>query len=135
MAGEVNEVYTWGVAWLTRTFTTEVGRKPVEEWIASLDASAKAEVLVVIELLDGSALREPFSKHIDDGILGTSGEGAGRKLSGLLLPLVQSHVWVASRLHQANAEVAPSRTRNREAAAGHLVGTPPSARKNEGETS
>jgi phage-related protein len=62
--------YHDSVAWLTRTFTTDAGRKPVEEWIASLDPAARAEVLLVIDLLEehGTALREPFAKHLEDAI-------------------------------------------------------------------
>lgn len=62
--------YHDSVAWLTRTFTTDAGRKPVEEWIASLDPAARAEVLLLIDLLEehGTALREPFAKHLEDAI-------------------------------------------------------------------
>ena len=36
----------------------------------SLDSQAKAEVLILIDLLEehGTALREPFAKHLEDGI-------------------------------------------------------------------
>jgi phage-related protein len=58
------------VAWLARTFTTDAGGKPVEEWIESLDLDARSEVLILIDLLEerGTALREPFAKHVEDGI-------------------------------------------------------------------
>jgi phage-related protein len=58
------------MAWLARSFTTETGAKPVEEWIASLSPGARAEVLVLIELLEerGTALREPFAKYLEDGL-------------------------------------------------------------------
>lgn len=58
------------MAWLARTFTTDTGRKPVEEWIESLEPAARAEVLIVIDLLEerGVELREPFAKHLEDGI-------------------------------------------------------------------
>ena len=53
-----------------RTFTTDTGGKPVEEWIASLQPAAKAEVLILIDLLekDGAGLREPFAKHVEGGL-------------------------------------------------------------------
>lgn len=58
------------MAWLSRTFTTDAGAKPVEEWIASLDRDARAEVLVLIDLLEerGVGLREPFARHVQDGV-------------------------------------------------------------------
>ena len=58
------------MAWLARTFTTDVGGKPVEEWIESLDADARAEVLILVDLLEkyGTSLREPFAKHVESGI-------------------------------------------------------------------
>ena len=54
------------MVWLARTFTTDAGGKPVEEWIASLQPHARAEVLILIELLEehGTELREPFAKYL-----------------------------------------------------------------------
>ena len=42
----------------------------MEEWITSLDSRAKAEVLNLIDLLEehGTALREPFAKHLEEGV-------------------------------------------------------------------
>lgn len=58
------------MAWLARTFTTDAGRKPVEDWVASLDPDARAEVLILIDLLEqrGTALREPFAKHLEGSL-------------------------------------------------------------------
>ncbi len=58
------------MAWLARTFTTDNGGKPVEAWIQSLGADARAEVLILIDLLEerGTALREPFASHVEDGV-------------------------------------------------------------------
>jgi phage-related protein len=65
------------VTWLVRTFTSDTGAKPVEDWIRTLDASARAEVLILIELLEarGTDLREPFTKHLEDGIWELRGRG------------------------------------------------------------
>lgn len=43
---------------------------PVEEFIDSLDAKMRAKIVGLLELLEekGNSLREPYSKHIDDGI-------------------------------------------------------------------
>jgi hypothetical protein len=35
-----------------RTFTTDTGGKPVEDWIRSLSYEEKAEVILVVELLE-----------------------------------------------------------------------------------
>lgn len=42
----------------------------MEEWISSLAPEARADVLILIELLEnhGINLREPFAKHLEDGI-------------------------------------------------------------------
>lgn len=49
-----------------RTFTSETGAKPVEDWVRSLDAEARSEVLHTISLLrrQGIALGMPFAKHL-----------------------------------------------------------------------
>ncbi|MBI5949843.1 MAG: type II toxin-antitoxin system RelE/ParE family toxin [Chloroflexi bacterium] len=56
--------------WLIRTFTTDAGGKPVDDWIRSLDASARAEVIWTVDLLKrhGTALTMPFVRHLGDGI-------------------------------------------------------------------
>jgi phage-related protein len=56
--------------WLIRTFTTDAGGKPVDDWIKSLDPSARAEVILTIDLLKehGAALTVPFARHLDDGV-------------------------------------------------------------------
>ncbi|MEX0782882.1 MAG: type II toxin-antitoxin system RelE/ParE family toxin [Dehalococcoidia bacterium] len=56
--------------WLVRTFTTDAGGKPVDEWIRSLELSARAEVALAIDLLKqhGTALTMPFVRHLGDGL-------------------------------------------------------------------
>ena len=53
-----------------RTFTSDSGAKPVEAWIESLDPGARAEVLLIIDLLEthGVELGEPFAKHLGNGM-------------------------------------------------------------------
>lgn len=52
------------------TYQLENGKAPVEDFIRSLDAKMKAKALAQIELLAeyGNELREPYSKHVGDGI-------------------------------------------------------------------
>ena len=51
-------------------YQKENGSMPAAEFISSLDAKMKAKTLRTIELLknNGNELREPYSKHLDDGI-------------------------------------------------------------------
>ncbi len=46
------------------------GSRPAEEFILSLDFKMQAKVFMMLEFLEakGPALREPYSKHLDDGI-------------------------------------------------------------------
>ena len=46
------------------------GTKPAKEFIAGLLPKMRAKLLRVVDILEtnGSELREPYSKHLDDGI-------------------------------------------------------------------
>ena len=46
------------------------GSEPAKEFLLSLDKKMRAKIIMLIELLsaNGSALREPYSKHLVDGI-------------------------------------------------------------------
>ena len=46
------------------------GTEPAKEFLLSLDTKLRAKTVMLIELLaeNGSALREPYSKHLTDGI-------------------------------------------------------------------
>jgi phage-related protein len=56
--------------WLIRTFTTESGGKPVDEWLRSLDPGARAEVAWTVDLLKrhGVELAMPYVRHLGGGI-------------------------------------------------------------------
>ena len=51
-------------------FREDNGAYPVEDFILSLDLKMRAKVFRTFELLEykGNSLREPFSKHLSDGI-------------------------------------------------------------------
>lgn len=51
-------------------FKEDDGSYPVEDFILSLDIKMRAKVFRTLELLEykGNYLREPFSKHLSDGI-------------------------------------------------------------------
>lgn len=51
-------------------FQEDDGSYPVEEFILSLDLKMRAKVFRTLELLEykGNDLREPFSKHLGEGI-------------------------------------------------------------------
>ena len=52
-------------------FIKENGDCPVKEFLLSIDKKMRAKILVDIDLLEenGPQLREPYSKHLEDGIL------------------------------------------------------------------
>lgn len=51
-------------------FRKENGDCPIEEFLSSLDGKMRAKLLVGVALLEknGPQLREPYSKHLGDGI-------------------------------------------------------------------
>ena len=51
-------------------YEKEDGSYPVEEFLLSLDIKMRAKVFRNLELLEikGNQLREPYSKHLEDGI-------------------------------------------------------------------
>ena len=53
-----------------RTFTTDSGGKPVEDWIRSLSYEEQAEAILVVELLEthGHDLAMPHSRYLEAGL-------------------------------------------------------------------
>ena len=51
-------------------YETEDGKKPIEEFLDSLEAKTAAKTVALMEVLEeyGPKLRMPYSKHLDDGI-------------------------------------------------------------------
>ena len=51
-------------------YEKEDGTCPVEEFIKSLDDKLSAKIFRILSMIEvnGPALREPYSKHLDDGI-------------------------------------------------------------------
>lgn len=51
-------------------FDKEDGTEPAREFLQSIDKKMRTKLLVAIDMLadNGPLLREPYSKHIDDGI-------------------------------------------------------------------
>lgn len=51
-------------------YTRQDGEKPAKDFILGLEKKMRAKVLRTIEILEdcGNRLREPYSKHLDDGI-------------------------------------------------------------------
>lgn len=56
--------------YMAEFYATEDGREPAKEFIEGLNAKMIAKILKIIELLEqnGPALRQPYSKHLEDGI-------------------------------------------------------------------
>lgn len=57
-------------------YTKDNGEKPAKDFILSLDAKMKAKILGLINVLEekGAQLREPYSKHLQDGIFEIRGK-------------------------------------------------------------
>ena len=57
-------------------YTKANGEKPAKDFILGLDVKMRAKVLGIINVLaeKGNQLREPYSKHLDDGIFEIPGK-------------------------------------------------------------
>lgn len=57
-------------------YTKENGEKPAKDFILSLNAKMRAKVLGILNILEekGNQLREPYSKHLEDGIFEIRGK-------------------------------------------------------------
>ena len=57
-------------------YETEQGDIPVEQFLLSLDKTMRAKLLGIMEILQekGNLLREPYSKHLEDGIFELRGK-------------------------------------------------------------
>ena len=57
-------------------YTKDNGEKPAKDFILSLDTKMRAKVLGIISVLEekGNYLREPYSKHLEDGIFEIRGK-------------------------------------------------------------
>ena len=66
-------------------YTKSNGEKPAKEFILGLDNKMKAKLLGIIDILEekGNFLREPYSKHLEDGIFEIRGK-VGSDISRVL---------------------------------------------------
>ena len=57
-------------------YEKENGEKPAEEFLTALDAKMRAKLAMLASLLkeNGNELREPYSKHLEDGIFELRGK-------------------------------------------------------------
>ena len=57
-------------------YETEEGIIPVEEFLDGLDIKMRAKLVMLMKVLQekGNSLREPYSKHLDDGIFEIRGK-------------------------------------------------------------
>lgn len=51
-------------------YENENGERPIEKFMVTLDIKMRAKMVGLLEILEekGNGLREPYSKHLDDGI-------------------------------------------------------------------
>lgn len=66
-------------------YEKENGEIPVEDFLMSLDVKMRAKLSGIIEILQekGNLLREPYSKHLSDGIFEIRGK-VGNNISRVL---------------------------------------------------
>lgn len=57
-------------------FEDAKGNRPVEEFLLELDNKMRAKLLGILQILQekGNQLREPYSKHLEDGIFEVRGK-------------------------------------------------------------
>lgn len=56
--------------YIVEFFEDDKGKRPVEEFLNTLDVKMRAKAVRILEILqmNGPGLREPYSKHLEDGI-------------------------------------------------------------------
>lgn len=66
-------------------YETELGYSPAEEFMKSIDIKMRAKLAGIISILQeyGNQLREPYSKHLEDGIFEIRGK-VGSDISRVL---------------------------------------------------
>lgn len=57
-------------------YTKDNGEKPAKDFILGLDVKMRAKILGLVAVLEekGNQLREPYSKHLEDGIFEIRGK-------------------------------------------------------------
>lgn len=73
-------------------YTNADGDKPAKSFILSLDKKMRAKILGIIDILEekGNFLREPYTKHLDDGIFEIRGK-VGSDISRVLYFFYYGH--------------------------------------------
>ena len=66
-------------------YETREGQRPAEEFLDTLDIKMRSKLLMTLNVLQeqGSRLREPYSKHLEDGIFEIRGK-VGTDISRVL---------------------------------------------------
>lgn len=66
-------------------YEKENGEIPVEEFLLSLNPKMRAKLVGIVQILEekGNLLREPYSKHLEDGIFEIRGK-VGSDISRVL---------------------------------------------------
>ena len=66
-------------------YETAAGERPAEEFLDSLDVKMRGKLVMTLKVLQeqGNRLREPYSKHLEDGIFEVRGK-VGSDISRVL---------------------------------------------------
>lgn len=97
-------------------YEDEHGRRPVEEFIDSLDMKMRAKVFGRLALLEehGQKLGMPFSRHLEDGIYELRTSKGKLQHAGAVLLCDWRKGNLDARLHEEDPEDASARDQARE---------------------
>lgn len=72
-------------AFTVEFYEKESGDRPAEDFLNSLDVKMRSKLLMILKVLQekGNMLREPYSKHLEDGIFEVRGK-VGSDISRVL---------------------------------------------------
>lgn len=87
-------------------FDKENGSEPAKEFIFSLDKKMRTKVLFILDILadNGYELREPYSKHLEDGIFELRAKVGSDISRVFVLFLCRQPYRPHERLYQKNAK-------------------------------
>lgn len=97
-------------------FIRENGDCPVKEFLLALDKKMRAKLLVELDLLEenGPQLREPYSKHLEDGIFELRAKQGSDITRVLYFFFCGKEDRPYKRIHKENPENTPRRDSDRE---------------------
>ena len=92
-------------------YQTTTGKQPAKEFLLSLDIKMRAKMSMIISILqdNGYELREPYSKHLSDGIFEIRAKSQFKHLQSSLFLLLRKSNNPHKRICQENIKNACKR--------------------------